>query len=439
MRRRTARRGRPARPSSASRAAVGRRSVPSGRSPRSWSSVSCSATSSSARPAASAEIARVPSATPNPVPTPIPVPQRGRRLGEHGHRRLDRRPPGAGHDVCPADAPSGCASIDKNASNVVTLSVKPKSVHQSPTSGQMIVFGQGVGVDRPDDVRHQHRPERAADVRRRAPSPPSTPSTHPVERAVVALADDGRVEPVGRPRLRLADAVHARRRAPRRRRLPDTRDEPEPDAEGVRDGVDRAGRHACAVRSDPHRGRLRGGRAQRRDRGVLAGRCLVRLHRRPAALTSRIRHLPLACRCAGDHAATRAVSRAGRRGRVSAGVGVGPAGGHRQPAPSAQPGDRLERIGSATGRPSRPRAPTARLPRRLRLRRADADEFATSSFLVDPATLDRTAIPTPAWRPAVDPTGRFVVYWEGTVALDPLNGGWLVGHRPARHRAPGRP
>lgn len=51
-------------------------------------------------------------------------------------------------------------------------------------------------------------------------------------------------------------------------------------------------------------------------------------------------------------------------------------------------------------------------------------EFSAASFLVDPATLDKVLIPTNAWRPAVDPTGKSVVYWEGTVKLDPDSGAW---------------
>lgn len=51
-------------------------------------------------------------------------------------------------------------------------------------------------------------------------------------------------------------------------------------------------------------------------------------------------------------------------------------------------------------------------------------ELGATSFIIDPATRTKTQIPTAAWRPAVDPTGKFVVYWEGTVALDPDTGGW---------------
>ena len=48
---------------------------------------------------------------------------------------------------------------------------------------------------------------------------------------------------------------------------------------------------------------------------------------------------------------------------------------------------------------------------------ADAPpETATpSSFLLDPATLEERALVLPAWRPIVDPTGRFVIYWDGAL------------------------
>jgi hypothetical protein len=48
---------------------------------------------------------------------------------------------------------------------------------------------------------------------------------------------------------------------------------------------------------------------------------------------------------------------------------------------------------------------------------APAVEAHPSSFLLDPATLTRTEITQPdVWMPVVDPTGRFVAYWSGTLA-----------------------
>jgi hypothetical protein len=40
------------------------------------------------------------------------------------------------------------------------------------------------------------------------------------------------------------------------------------------------------------------------------------------------------------------------------------------------------------------------------------------SFLLDPATTQTRELARPAWRPIVDPTGRFVAYWDGTIAPD---------------------
>ena len=46
------------------------------------------------------------------------------------------------------------------------------------------------------------------------------------------------------------------------------------------------------------------------------------------------------------------------------------------------------------------------------------DAATPSSFLLDPATLEQRALARPAWRPHVDPTGRFVIYWDGTLEAD---------------------
>ena len=48
-----------------------------------------------------------------------------------------------------------------------------------------------------------------------------------------------------------------------------------------------------------------------------------------------------------------------------------------------------------------------------------------ASFLLDPKTGARTAIGLPGlWLPSVDPTGRLVVGWLGTVTRDAASGGW---------------
>ena len=56
------------------------------------------------------------------------------------------------------------------------------------------------------------------------------------------------------------------------------------------------------------------------------------------------------------------------------------------------------------------------------------------SFVIDPATgLETDLLGAPAWRPVIDPTGRWVVYWSGSITYDtvsqtwnPLDGGLVV-------------
>jgi hypothetical protein len=56
-----------------------------------------------------------------------------------------------------------------------------------------------------------------------------------------------------------------------------------------------------------------------------------------------------------------------------------------------------------------------------------AGPVAASSFLIDPATRARTELIVPAWRPIVDPLGRWAVYWQGTIAADASGERWVMG------------
>jgi hypothetical protein len=59
---------------------------------------------------------------------------------------------------------------------------------------------------------------------------------------------------------------------------------------------------------------------------------------------------------------------------------------------------------------------------------AATSEAHPVSFLLDPATLVQTDLPQPdVWLPVVDPTGRFVTYWSGTVVPDADGRGWVLG------------
>jgi hypothetical protein len=57
-----------------------------------------------------------------------------------------------------------------------------------------------------------------------------------------------------------------------------------------------------------------------------------------------------------------------------------------------------------------------------------ADTFGVASYLFDPTTGTALAISRPMLLPAVDPTGRFLVYWTGTVQFDPVSGLWQPGN-----------
>ena len=56
---------------------------------------------------------------------------------------------------------------------------------------------------------------------------------------------------------------------------------------------------------------------------------------------------------------------------------------------------------------------------------ADGRGAVPRSFLIDPATEVETPLAAPAWRPVVDPTGRFVAYWAGSLRYDAATLTWL--------------
>jgi hypothetical protein len=59
---------------------------------------------------------------------------------------------------------------------------------------------------------------------------------------------------------------------------------------------------------------------------------------------------------------------------------------------------------------------------------APASAAHPSSFLLDPETLSRTEIASPdVWLPVVDPTGRFVAYWSGTLTPTADGLDWQLG------------
>ena len=54
--------------------------------------------------------------------------------------------------------------------------------------------------------------------------------------------------------------------------------------------------------------------------------------------------------------------------------------------------------------------------------------LGSTSFIYDPATGEALQIDRPMLLPAVDPTGRYLVYWAGSVVRDPATGLWQPGN-----------
>jgi hypothetical protein len=70
-----------------------------------------------------------------------------------------------------------------------------------------------------------------------------------------------------------------------------------------------------------------------------------------------------------------------------------------------------------------PTEPTSSEPANASVPPANVEEHPFS-FLLDPSTGVRTDFPfIDVWLPSIDPTGRFVTYWSGTVLPDPSTGG----------------
>jgi hypothetical protein len=88
-----------------------------------------------------------------------------------------------------------------------------------------------------------------------------------------------------------------------------------------------------------------------------------------------------------------------------------------------KPGPKESKGPRASGTPAASEAPEATAAASA----IPAGQVATSSFLIDPATRVLTTLPVPVWRPIVDPLGRWVVYWQGTIATDAVGERWVMG------------
>jgi hypothetical protein len=98
---------------------------------------------------------------------------------------------------------------------------------------------------------------------------------------------------------------------------------------------------------------------------------------------------------------------------------------------SAWVGDRI--LGSRAVQPASPvpaaapsDAPSASMP--VGPAGASPVPETSTSFLLDPASGESTTLADAGmWRPVVDPTGRFVVYWNGTIVTDASGVDWKAG------------
>ena len=305
--------------------------------------------------------------------------------------------------VCPLDRQPDCAPFADGHARRVTLTADPEV--------RLPVAGRRPGRGRRYGCRRCGRGDRGGPAGRRA-------------------AAGARAERVGRD----GQSDRRRRRRPSSRRPRRPRRPPSvPPASLPAASEARRSRPASRVRPRPpvpepsgrHGRRDHDQRHDRRPRRrLLARRSLVRVQRPAGRRLGRPGHLRLARRRSAGRGAHR-----GPRQRLRI---VG-----RQPA-AGQPGhDRLPRASQARPTPARrpsrrssiepTSTPTPLLTPSPAPGASDAvdgsplpeptpaPEFAAETFLIDPLTGAETPMLGADWQPVVDPTGAWVVAWEGTV------------------------
>ncbi|HEU0237339.1 MAG TPA: hypothetical protein VFR14_12945 [Candidatus Limnocylindrales bacterium] len=83
----------------------------------------------------------------------------------------------------------------------------------------------------------------------------------------------------------------------------------------------------------------------------------------------------------------------------------------------------------ASARPSAPPSPSSAPSSGASAGPSDApDDLTAVVFVVDPVTsIETVFLDVPLWRPTVDPSARWAVFWEGTIEADPAGTTWLPG------------
>ncbi len=223
--------------------------------------------------------------------------------------------------VCPTDRQPDCEPVNDRDSKQVDLAITPKSISQSPVKNQAVVVGTDASGNEAVVVMSLPTPLPTSTPsptatpparRRRTPSPTPEPTDTPAasESATTAASSepspsDDRLDRAEHDPVR--DALRVHRAVGRALRRADTRADADPDPRT--DRLDEPGHHL--------------GRQGRRPVGrLLAGRCVVRVHRPPVGWLGRAGHLRLA---RGRPAGSRGHQRPRQRLRV---VGRRPA--HRQ-------------------------------------------------------------------------------------------------------------
>ena len=290
-------------------------------------------------------------------------------------------------EVCPAERQPDCATGQRTAtSQQVDLSIRPKSISQSPVNepgrrrrDRCRRRATPCRRDRPAD--RANRPRRRPRRRRRSRPRPRASTPEPTDTPVAPSTEPSRpLRPVDR---RPPPPSRARRPRPRRSRL------------GRADG--RAHARADAGRSRPTPTRRR----RRTSRSSPASRS--------SASRPRIRRTAPGSR-------SPPARRTARPARTSTSGGSATSWPRRSPTTTPASSPR----GPATGSSAAGR------------RTPSGDAAGRESFFIDPASGDETAIDGRAWRPVVDPDDHWAVAWDGTVTVGQDSS--TAGRRPRAAR-----
>ena len=334
-------------------------------------------------------------------------------------------------EVCPTTAATPCATLDTESNGVVRVAVTPRSIYASPLRNQVVVLGRKPGSN--DLTMYvmtvSSAPRASTQPSATAVPPPSTPPTPPTPSPTVALSPPPSAGSTPTP-------TSSQSASPVESATPTSSATPEATATPTASIVplETPSPTAAAVLAIASNLVVVGqAAAYSRDGTWFA------FTARSASTTS---GSDIYLWRAGDLVA-KPITTDGRS-VFSGWVGDRLVGSRVelpivQPAPSSSDGaSSASPAGSAVsgapassaGSSESPVVPDAATGAGGSAAPASPSEFSASSFLLDPATGFAAPLASSAWRPVVDPSGRLVVYWQGSIAGDPTTGGWTgaTGH-----------